>query len=202
MRSAPRVFRGEGHLQKALHRVRVHESVRGRALEGPGYALYVRHRARLVVNEHERAEDGVLPRGGGHLLRGYGPVRPGREARHLIAAALEDVEGAAHGVVLHGGAYDVPALAAHGLRARPERPVVALRAAGGKGYLPAVAAERLRELPARVHHQLRRRAALRMGGARVAVIRQHRPHRRLRRLRADAGGGRIVEVYFHWTSLP
>ena len=79
----------EGHLEEALHGVRVHERAGVILLHGLRDGGDVRHGAGLVVHQHERDEYGVLPQGGFHLPRGYGPGAARREAGDLIAAALQ-----------------------------------------------------------------------------------------------------------------
>ena len=90
----------------------------------------------------------------------------------------------------------IPA-ALHRLGAGEEGPVVALRAAGGEDQLFRLTAQERGDLRAALVEQLPGLAALGVRGARVAVDLRHRRERGLRRLRADPGGGGIVQIMFH-----
>ena len=163
-------------------------------LEHPGDGGNVIDRAGLIVDHHERDEDRVRPQRRAHALErdGAGAVR--LQARDLVALFFQKVQRLAHRVVLHGGADDVFPAAAHVPRAGDERPVVALGAAGCEIHLVRLAAERFRDLAARLIHGGLGLAAELVGRARVAKALRHHIYCRLRCLRADTGRCGIVQI--------
>src|SRR5699024_6215530 len=139
-------LRREGQLHEALDGVAVEERLGARLFERAGDPGDVRDGAGLVVDEHERDELRLRPERVQDGGNGDGPGLVRGEPRDLPAAALELVEGAADGVVLGLGAYDVAALGGGGARPGEDGPVVRLGAAGGENDLPRPAAQAERKL--------------------------------------------------------
>ena len=88
----------------------------------------------------------------------------------------------------------MPAPALHGLRAAENGPVVALGAAGGEHQLSRRAAQGVGNLLAAAVQKLLGLPAQRIGGAGIAEALRHGGKRRLRRLRADPGGGGVIKI--------
>ena len=194
-------FGGKGDLEKALHRVGVQQGGGAPRPEPLCDGSNIDDAAGLVVHQHQRHQHRILPQGGKHRLRGDGAVLFRLQARDLEAPGFQLVQAFAHGVVLYQGGDHVLPPAFHGLRTAENGPVVALGAAGGEHQLSRGAAQRVGNLFAALVQQLFGLPAQGIGGAGIAEALRHGGKCRLRRLRADAGGGGIVQIV-HSNSLP
>ena len=198
----PQTFGREGDLAEGLHRVGVQKGGGARLLQETGDGGNVGHGAGFVIDQHQRNEYSIGEKRLPHGFDGDGPGGIRLQPRDGIAPGLQLIQGFADGVVLHGGTEDVPALALHGLGTLEKGPVVALRAAGGEDQLLALAAQQRGHLRPALIQQLFGLPPLGVGGAGVAVALGHGPQGRLRRLRADPGGGGIVQIMFHFDRFP
>ena len=190
-------FGGERLFQKALHRVGMEKRAGFRGAQRAGHARNVRHGAGLVVDHHKRYERRILAKRVAHRVDGDRAGAVGGEERYLPALARELFERLAHGVVLHGGGDDVPSDPPPEIRALQNRPVVALRTAGGEVHFLCGASERGGELIAGIIEHGARLASRFVRRAGVAVQFRHHLICRVRRLRAYAGRRGIIEIDFH-----
>ena len=191
-------FRGKRQLHEALHGVRVQKRLRLARPEHSGDARDVRHAACLVVDHHQRDENGVLPQRLFNRADGDGAVGLRLKETHLEAALFKLAERFSHRVVLNGGGDYVPALTHHALGAFCYRPIIALGAAGGEKNLVWNAAERVGDLPAGPVQNGLCLAALRVGRAWVTVEPGHDFISNIRRLGADHGRGGVIKIDFHF----
>ena len=186
--------RAEGDLQKRLHRVGVQQRLRATLFEQRRDLRDGKDAARLVVDEHHGDERGVLAQRLRDLPRGDIAVPVRGEIGDGIALLLKPAARLKHRAVLDGGGDDVPSDMAVLMRGKAERPVVALRAAGGEVQLVRLAAERGGDHRAVALQPLFRGGAvgiLRAGVA--AALQQHVVHR-VRHLARDGRGGGVVEI--------
>ena len=190
-------FRREVKLHEGLHRVRMQKRRGAFLFQNTGNGGNIRHSTGFVVDQHKRNEYSIRAKSRAYVLGRDRAGVIGLEVCHLITAPFKLLGGFAHCVMLDQGSDDVLSLAAHGLRAGEQGPVVALRAAGGKRQLRRVAAQRPGDKLPRAIEQLFRLPAFGVSGAGVAVVFQHGVQSRLRSLRAHAGGRGVIKIVFH-----
>ena len=190
----PQLRRGEGELQEALHPVAVEEGGAAQPPDQLGGLGHRQHRAQLVVHQYHGHQHRVRPQSGLQLLQGDIPLPVGAEVGHLIPLPLQLPAGLQHRGVLNGGGDDVAPTALSQLHRPPDGPVVPLGAAGGEEHLLRPAAQAGGHISAPAGHTVCRLTAQGIAGGGVAPPLCHGLHRRLDRLRADRGGGRIVKI--------
>ena len=190
----PQAFGRKGKFQKPLHGVGVQQGVGlvpFEYLRGLGHGL---DGSRLVVHQQHGHQHRVRPQG---LFQGFDADMP-RGVRvqigHLISLHLQRLARLQHGGVLHGGGDDVLPLVPPQMNRQLHRPVVPLGPAGGKIQLLRPAAQRLRHRRPVLRHRLGRLGPQGIQGGGVAIRHRHGLHRRLRRLRQDPCGGRVVKI--------
>ena len=187
-------FRREGDFQKGLHRVGVQQR-RGTGLtQQGGNGGKVRDGAGLVVDKHQRDEDGVLAQRAAHRVRRHGAAAVGFQLCYLKAALLQQVQATADGIVLGFRADDVAAFPPAVLGPGKQRPVVALRAAGGKHQIMRLTAQRPCHGGTGAVQKLFGLAADGMGRTRIAETDGHGLQCGLCGFRADPGGSGIVKI--------
>ena len=137
----PQLRRGEGYLQKGLHRVAVEQGGGAGVPDGLGGLRHGEKGAQLVVHQHHGHQHRVGPQGGPEGVGGHvaAPIR--LEVGHLIPLGGQDLHRLQHGGVLDGGGDDVPSLPPSILCGGPDGPVVPLGAAGGEDQLLRRAAQ-------------------------------------------------------------
>ena len=187
-------LRCEGNLHEGLDGVRVQQRLGAFGFQHGRDAGNVRDGAGLVVDQHERDEDRILPQRLPDRINRNRPGGAGLQAGNFKAALLQQVETAADGIVLGHRADDMRSLALHALGAGEQGPVVALGAAGGEDQLCRAAAQRRCHRSTGTVEELFGFPAGGVGGTRVSKLLGHGEKRRLRGFRADLRGGGIIEV--------
>ena len=183
------------HLAGALGRIHVEQDLaRPGQLTDGGDIL---DDADLVVDVHQRHENGVVAQGRLELGEIDQSVRLGVQVGDLEALALELAAGVEHGLVLGFAGDDVAATLVVEVGRALDRQVVGLRRAGGPDDLLGIGIDQLGHGPARVVDGLLRLPAEGMGTRRrvteTAVHGQAGTHG-LGHPRIDRGGCRIVHV--------
>ena len=197
----PQAPGGEGHLQKALDRIRVEECPGILRPQPRSDLLNGVESSQLVVHQHHADQGRVLPDSGEDPLRRDVPLAVGLHIRHLTALLGEPLAGLQNSAVLHRRRDNVPARPAILPEGGLDGPVVPLGAAGGEaqGFRRAVQGVRHSLPPG--GNPLRHLPAYGVLGAGVAKpLRQHLIHG-VGHLPGHRGGGGVVQVN-HWDGPP
>ena len=186
--------RPKRHFEKALHRVGMEQGVRTEPMRQLRHGLNGHDRARFVIHHHDAHKDRVRTQRRLQALHTDAPEGIRLQISHFKAALLQLLHRVQDGVMLHGGSDEVlPALAEAFGRGK-NRPVVRLRAAGGKKHAVRLRAERLRDGLPCVPQQPRRVDAEAVLRARVAPIGRQSFCDRLNRLRAGVGRSGVIQI--------
>ena len=184
----------EGKLQKALHCVGVQQRAGTLRLQKPRDLANGEEAACFVVHEHHRDERGILAQRVLDLRDGDIAVFVGLQVCDGIALLLQRFAGVQHRTMFHGGGDDVLPHAPVLMRGKADRPVIALRAAGGEDEFLRFAAKRVCNRPARGVHRglcLPASGVLRAG---VAPAGGQRIVNSARYFCGNGRGGGVVEI--------
>ena len=187
-------LRCEGDLHEGLDSVRVQQRLGAFRFQHGRDTGNVRDGAGLVVDEHERDENCILPQRLADRIHRNRPGEAGLQTGDLKTALFQQVETAADGVVLGHRADDMIPPALHAFGAGEQGPVVAFGTAGGENELCRGAAQRRCHRSTGAIEELFGFPAGGMGGARVPELLSHGEKCSLRGFRADLCGGGIIQI--------